>query len=261
MAGIAHAHIAIWQQPANPGFLIIGPARSATAWLHRRLTLHPDIYLPRIKEIHFFDAVSSGGEYVFDLHNRAHWRWYWSYFQRAGDRISGDVTPAYSSLPEERVSEIVGYLPEARFIYSIRNPVERAWSGLRHRIWYGTGKHADELDTDVLAELVLNQQILDKGDHRANIEKWEACGVKERLAYIFYDDIIAEPRSVLDTIVSFIGLNPAKLPDQAADSNKVNALDDSGMPDKVREILNKYYRDQIPYLESKFERSLSSWGI
>lgn len=37
-----------------PKFLGIGAARSATTWLSDRLSAHPDVWIPRIKELHYF---------------------------------------------------------------------------------------------------------------------------------------------------------------------------------------------------------------
>jgi hypothetical protein len=38
-----------------PDFLIIGAQKSGTTWLDRNLRLHPDLWLPPEKELHFFD--------------------------------------------------------------------------------------------------------------------------------------------------------------------------------------------------------------
>jgi hypothetical protein len=39
-----------------PNFLVIGAARSGTTWISKNLELHPEIYIPRKKELHFFDS-------------------------------------------------------------------------------------------------------------------------------------------------------------------------------------------------------------
>src|SRR6056297_1956378 len=47
-----------------PDFLIIGPQRTGTTWLHRNLLLHSDIFLPHTKELYFFNYLEkSGGKY------------------------------------------------------------------------------------------------------------------------------------------------------------------------------------------------------
>lgn len=170
-AGLLYAQGAVWRRESNPDFLIIGPSRSATDWMHRRLIPHPDIYLPKIKEIQFFDALNAEGDYLFNLDNPAHWRWYWMHFSNRKGCLTGDVTPDYSALPSDRVDEITRHLPYAKFIYCIRNPVERAWSGLRHGLWCGSGRLLHDVGNDQLAELVMNKRILDKGDPQEEYRK------------------------------------------------------------------------------------------
>lgn len=41
----------------GPQFLGIGAPRCGTTWLQQVLRLHPDIWLPPIKEVHFFDSL------------------------------------------------------------------------------------------------------------------------------------------------------------------------------------------------------------
>jgi hypothetical protein len=41
----------------GPNFLGIGAPRSGSAWLHTMLSNHPDIWLPPIKEVHYFDSI------------------------------------------------------------------------------------------------------------------------------------------------------------------------------------------------------------
>ncbi|MCC5022259.1 MAG: hypothetical protein J6386_05415 [Candidatus Synoicihabitans palmerolidicus] len=41
-------------EPKQPDFLGIGSLKAGTTWLSEQLSAHPDIYLPPIKETHFF---------------------------------------------------------------------------------------------------------------------------------------------------------------------------------------------------------------
>jgi hypothetical protein len=38
-----------------PNFLGIGAQKSGTTWLHDNLARHPQVWLPPVKEIHYFD--------------------------------------------------------------------------------------------------------------------------------------------------------------------------------------------------------------
>lgn len=129
-----------------PQFLGIGAQRAGTTWLHANLSKHPAIWLPRIKEIHYFDRkyplstpswtqpVRDNREMLlrrmqrFDIEkiltriksprlSELLWdykyyrgkltnEWYASLFAEAGARISGDITPAYSILESSAVNQV-----------------------------------------------------------------------------------------------------------------------------------------------------------
>ncbi len=44
----------------KPNFIGVGMERSGTSWLYKMLAAHPDIWVPPIKEIHYFDRVEKG---------------------------------------------------------------------------------------------------------------------------------------------------------------------------------------------------------
>lgn len=44
---------------SGPDFIGIGAPRCGTTWLHRSLRLHPAVWLPPVKEVHFFDSVDA----------------------------------------------------------------------------------------------------------------------------------------------------------------------------------------------------------
>ena len=114
------------KQRALPNFIIPGAQKAGTTSLYRYLELHPQVLGAYKKEIHFFDhRVWHGPDYYFyfDLANEAHWRWYWQHFVRSRGRVNGEMTPAYSILPEHRIKELANHLPEIKIIYSLRNHI------------------------------------------------------------------------------------------------------------------------------------------
>lgn len=43
--------------PRFPDFYCIGAQKAGTTWLHKMLEMHPDVWLPALKELHYFDRV------------------------------------------------------------------------------------------------------------------------------------------------------------------------------------------------------------
>jgi len=258
--GLVYAKTAVWIPEIYPNFLGIGAPRSASTWLHHRLSLHPQIFLSHIKEVHFFDSgFRLKGSFDYNLNDPSHWRWYAFHFLKAQGQIIGDITPAYSSLPEERIAEIANHLPKIKIIYILRNPIERAWSEMRKGIWFGKGITSSDMPVEYFIQKAMSPQILIQGDYKRNIQIWERYVPKDRIHYLFYDGIKKNPRHELENICEFLNINPELLPDSEGDQRLVNSVPAGDIPMQVREILENYYKDQLQYLENKFQRDLSHW--
>jgi hypothetical protein len=270
-AELALASVATWIPERYPNFMCIGAPRAATTWLHRELSRHPEVYLPKRKEIHFYDEprpdkLPDRSELrwressYFDVRKPASLRWYWYQFRKAGDRIAGDITPLYSTLSQPRIRQIEQQIPSLKIIYILRNPVERAWSGLRKSVWYQKG--ADFLDSksaDWALEQVMHPDVLLRGDYPRAIRNWESVYAPDQMLYLFHDDIESNPQSVLLDVFGFLDLQPPADPSLAGASGRVNAAPAQSMPDVIREALNDYYSAHIPLLEDRFGRDLSHW--
>ena len=46
--------------------------------------------------------------------------------------ITGDITPSYSILEDKDVARMHATVPNAKIIFLMRNPFDRAWSNFRH---------------------------------------------------------------------------------------------------------------------------------
>jgi hypothetical protein len=116
-----------------PNLIIIGAGRSGTTSLHRYLGLHPQIAMSAVKELDFF--IEEGA-----------WRrgipWYESQFAAA--QVRGEASPKYTQHPlhlgvPERMSRVV---PDAKLVYVVRDPVERAISSYRWARYVAREEHS-----------------------------------------------------------------------------------------------------------------------
>ncbi|MBK7727714.1 MAG: sulfotransferase [Gammaproteobacteria bacterium] len=109
------------EQVLPPSFFVVGAQKAGTTALHHYLARHPDIFLPAIKETHFFD--DGHGEYRLGIDHYIE-----KYFHvDAHYLISGEVDPEYLFFPEV-ASRIASYCPNAKLIFVFRDPVARAYS-------------------------------------------------------------------------------------------------------------------------------------
>ena len=104
-----------------PDFLGLGVQKGGTTSLHCLLAQHPDVFLPAVKEVHYFSLNFAAGQ-----------DWYGSQFAAARpEQHCGEITPYYIFHPEvpRRAHAL---LPKARLIVLLRDPVERALSQYFH---------------------------------------------------------------------------------------------------------------------------------
>jgi len=102
-------------------FLCVGAQKSGTTTLFEILKQHPDIYLPEVKETHFFDDDALYNKGIdFLIKN------FYSSYQ--GEKAVGDITPAYMYFEyvPERIYKTLG--KDIKLIFILRNPADRAFS-------------------------------------------------------------------------------------------------------------------------------------
>lgn len=105
----------------HPHFLVLGAQKAGTTSLYHLLQLHPQVYLPECKEVHYFS-----------LEAYRPMMWYEAHFTKANkDQLCGDITPYYLFHPEcpPRIQRV---LPNAKLVVLVRDPVDRALSQYFH---------------------------------------------------------------------------------------------------------------------------------
>ena len=150
-------------QTIGPHFIVIGAQRSGTTWLHRVLSQHDKLWVTPAKELHYFDkqSITLGALNKYERHRARFWSWqraaidprwfcrYWflprsddwygKLFRRARamGKITGEITPAYAALSDQKWDEIHSLFPDVRLIFLMRDPIARTWSALRNNMKKG----------------------------------------------------------------------------------------------------------------------------
>ena len=105
----------------KPNFFCIGAQKCGTTSLFNLLVEHEDIFLPSVKEDHFFDVderFNKGLDWYLD-----------QYFKDANnEKIVGSITPDYLFFNKcpKRIFNLLG--KDIKLIIILRNPVDRAYS-------------------------------------------------------------------------------------------------------------------------------------
>lgn len=183
----------------RPDFMIIGAMKSGTTTLYRYLGRHSRIFMCYPKEPMFFSRQYSKG---LD--------WYFSLFSGADEnQVCGEASTCYSRWPyfgnvAARIREAV---PDSKFIYVMRHPVERAYSHYRHEM--------EERQSPGGGNVISFEQALDEfpeifqtGLYRLQIGKFLELFPRDRLLPMFFEDLTKNPGPVLEEVQRFLGLEP-----------------------------------------------------
>jgi hypothetical protein len=157
-----------------PDFLCVGAQKAGTSWLYRQLEAHSDFWMPPVKELHYLDQLNRtkrfhdprcgdkrDASFLDSMHNlRGRFYLdlgrYGQLFQHKGERLSGDISPAYSTLNDEIIERVVNHFPDLKVVFLARDPVERAWSQLSMGVRLRTINKFDANDPEEIVCNLLN---------------------------------------------------------------------------------------------------------
>jgi hypothetical protein len=184
-----------------PTFFVIGAPRAGTTSLYQYLTLHPEIGMSRLKEPHFFaDNIQPPVEQVADLAG------YEALFT-PDTAVRGEASPSYTCFAQhagapERISELV---PDARFIYLVRDPVDRTVSHYLHRVSVENERRS------------LTEALGDVDDpanpytcpsrYATQIERYLRYFPRDRLLVIDQSDLLVRRAELMRVVYSFLGVD------------------------------------------------------
>ncbi|MBU0724526.1 MAG: sulfotransferase domain-containing protein [Alphaproteobacteria bacterium] len=233
-----------------PDFLGLGAQKAGSTWLYFMLRKHPGVFLPPVKELHFWDAHHGNG---LD--------WYRGHFADAPRGLQkGEITPAYAILSYERIGEIRREFPDLRLVYLMRNPIERAWSGALMALTKAE-MTPDEASDRWFIDHFRSAGSTARGNYEACLKAWLSIFPAEQMRWFLYDEVVADPRHVLVETARHIGVDPgffAALP--AADlTERHNEGPGAPIRPPLKAYLGRVYRAKIVSLQDYLKCDLSAW--
>jgi len=231
-------------------FLGIGAQKAATTWLCAKLSLHPELEFPGGKEVHFWDRREG----------RAAAEWLALFETTSAGALGGELTPAYAFLERESIREIHRCRPELRLFYSVRNPIERAWSAALmalERAELELGDASDQWFVDHFT----SAGSLARGDYLDCLERWWSFFPTDQLRVIFYDDILSDPRTVLVGLADHLGVDGSfyLAPSDADLQIPVRRGPNAEIRSTLVPVLRRLYDEKIAAFADRMGRNLDHW--
>ena len=218
----------------GPDFFIAGATRSGTTYLHHLLGAHPDIFMPRTKELHYFDRDR---KYRRDLSNYA--RRFHGY---RGEALIGEATPSYmmhewkwhrNGAAMERIRR---HFPDAKIIITLRNPLTRAASQYEKAFLQERTKKTfrEELDAEAHGHSTL--RLIYHNSYDIHLASVLSHFPRESLHFLIFEEWVTRTRETANALADFIGARTLEnwpLPGKKAQNVRGEYRRISGVPDAI----------------------------
>jgi hypothetical protein len=213
---------------ACPDFLCVGAQKGGTSWLYGQLERHPDFWMPPVKELHYLNSLTRtrrfhpprcrdqrDASFLDSMKNLSALSYidlekYGQLFEHKGSLVSGDISPAYSTVSDEIIQRVVNSFPKLKVIFLARDPVDRAWSQLSMGIRLGMISPFDATDAEEVVRNLLNPGVLLRSYPSKIVARWKRYVHPELFRIYFFDDLEKNPARLRRSILSFLGADPNK---------------------------------------------------
>jgi len=243
-------------------FFIAGAQRSGTTYLHTILTEHPEIELnqPWWPEPKFFlneDAPSRIDEYKK------------KYYFRDDATLQGEKSVCYME-HSEVIERIARSFPDARIIFILRDPVDRAISNY----WYSVGNKLEEApieqaltDESFAQRAYDNKRIigcppyfyLQRGKYADYLDNYLQHFDRSQIKILVSEQFFNNQKSISD-LFEFLKIDPDFAPPSMA--KKVNSYvppEQNMKGTEVEQFLSQYYAESVKDLAERFNVDTSQW--
>ncbi|MCA8868723.1 MAG: sulfotransferase [Rhodobacteraceae bacterium] len=278
-------------------FICFGSQRGGTTWLSSQIRNHPDCSFPYRKELRYLDPLyyhpyrKVQMKRIFEFQeklaelgspenlplqkNNAHelrwWAryafvsksecddmWYESLFEHCDpSKVTGDFSPDYSLLPPKGVKHLRTVAPHAKLIFLIREPVDRLWSGVTYAV--RTRKDLSLEQKSNLAHKNLDKPMQNAfSDYPKIIRNFELQFPKNRILYLFHDEISLNPYEILRQTCSHLDIDfdESYFPEI---SQKINSSPVIEMDPDIKIETTRRYISTLKWLSNRFGGHATRW--
>ncbi|MBV8775144.1 MAG: sulfotransferase [Deltaproteobacteria bacterium] len=198
-----------------PNFFIVGAQNSGTTSLYAYLKQHPDVFMPALKEPHYFAQITPSHKQRYlrtIIHDEAA---YLGLFRKAqGYKAIGEASPSYlwDTNAALRIRDAV---PHAKIIILLRDPVERAYSHYLMDVREGRQdlSFREALQQDWKQSQKgwsVSQLYVELGLYAQQVQRYLDVFGSQQVLILLFDELTNSAlngKSVLANVLDFLGLS------------------------------------------------------
>lgn len=194
-----------------PNFIIGGGVASGTSFLSATLMNHPDIYLPKVQrpEPNFY-------HYSWKFSNGIDWYENLCFSEVINQRAVGERSSLLLSSPvaATRMKQVV---PNAKLIFCLRNPIERAWGNYRFTVLEGLeplsfdeaiGQEGERMrNAEGIWSEVQPHAYVTRSRYAARLREFIELFGRENILILKSEILGAKPKESIARVCEFLGVD------------------------------------------------------
>lgn len=251
-----------------PDFLIVGPQRTGTTWLHAHLRYHPQVFLAEPKELFFWSGLEnrSGDRFRSDrldwyikFFRDPAWRTVlknalclWKWGERYRPIVRGEATASYATLDREIIREIAILNPDVKAILMIRDPVDRAWSHAKKDLLRKTGRRLEDVSEGEFTAFFTDDYQRRCARYVEHCDNWSSYLRDGHLFVRPFDAIAKDPETLLLDVMGFLGVAAERRYVGHSVRESVNPTIANEIPDKYDRFLRELFLGELLALNERF---------
>lgn len=214
-----------------------------------------DVQMKRVGDLAKLIAAYSGQLSYMDLFSH----------KEETHKAFGELSPSYAMLNQKTFETMAGLHPEYRFVFIMRDPIERFWSSVRMLSDRRpeTLRKAGNIRNLFLEKLGESSHLVEMTNYARTIQALEAVVPRERVHYMFYERLFSEDGpSELKGLTDFLEVDQmsADLGKRVWKTGTKRVLP-SELTKDMRSRAFSAFKDVYAFVESKFGDSApANWG-
>lgn len=191
----------------NRKFFVVGAPKAGSTSIYNYLKQHPSIYLPNLKELHYFAYPEVKNTYykpkfIDSLDD------YKTYFNGAKiHQIIGDISPSYL-YNNKTAKRIYEYDQDSKIIIILRNPIERAISHYLMDVKNGYQKDSlEKILTNKHKYSLFYKEYVKVGLYHEQIKNYLDVFPNEQVQIMLFDDLNNNKQLFVKNICAFLNID------------------------------------------------------
>ena len=196
----------------KPNFFIVGTPKGGTTSLFNYLEEHPEVYVPVLKEPHFFSVPEVLDTYYKTTIIKDENTYLKLYKDVKEQKAIGDLSTSYL-FNKNSAKRIKKFNPDARIIMVLRNPVDRAIS--HYLMDYNLG-YIDVPFSKIIQDKekysIFYREYIKLGYYETQVKNYYNLFDKSKILIVLSDELFSHPLKTISRIYNFIGVSKSYIP-------------------------------------------------